>query len=56
MSTFFTLAVLTGLCFAFKPLRGYGVALLALLLLGYPAGGWALLVLAVITYLYLKRK
>ena len=56
MSTFLTLAVVCAVCFAFKPLHVFGVALLALLLLVYPAPGFVLLALAGITYVYLKRK
>ncbi|MCP4994594.1 MAG: hypothetical protein GY934_12530 [Gammaproteobacteria bacterium] len=56
MSTFLTLTVVCAVCFAFKPLHAFGVALLALLLLAYPAPGFTLLAIAGITYLFIKRK
>ena len=56
MSTFLTLAVVCAVCFAFKPLHVFGVALLALLLLAYPVPGFALLAIAGITYLYFFKR
>ncbi len=51
--SFFTLAVITGLCLVFTPFRGYGVALLLYL---YPLMSIGILLFAGIAYYLFKEK
>ena len=56
MTTYLSVLVVTALCLAIKPLRGWGVAGVGLMLLAYPYLTLTLLSIAGGTYFYFNRR